>query len=248
MVPTRISIEGSQGPLETFLATPTKATSLEPLLLLCHGLPLNRDGGRIASLQLPELGERIAVESEWAVGVASLRSVGESPGVFSASGWIEDLAQVISMLGEGRSSIALAGFGIGGAVALRMAAEDERIRGVATMATPSNLAAWCGDPERFALARQRAGVSGPDGLKSANEIFNDVVALDPLEAASLIPPKRMLLVHGSNDPIVPGSAAREVVDAAEGHAELRIIQGAGHWLRADPRMFATLIGWLDHLR
>jgi hypothetical protein len=26
---------------------------------------------------------------------------------------------------------------------------------------------------------------------------------------------------------------------------LRIIQGAGHWLRADPRMVATLVGWMD---
>jgi len=38
------------------------------------------------------------------------------------------------------------------------------------------------------------------------------------------------------------------VAAADGRAELRLIQGAGHQLRADPRMVATLLGWLDRHR
>lgn len=247
MVPTRISIEGPAGLLETFVAAPQKGTDLEPLLLLCHGLPLNRDGGRIASLQLPELGERIAAESGWAVGIASLRSVGGSPGSFTATGWREDLGAVISMLGEGRSSVALAGFGIGGALALRVAADDERVRGVAALASPSRLASWSGDAETFLAACRRAGVVDPEEVLDPQALVDDLLAIDPLEAASRIPPKRMMVVHGSNDPIVPSSAARELVDAAEGHAEMRIIQGAGHWLRADPRMFATLLGWLDRL-
>jgi putative redox protein len=245
---TRFGIEGTSGPLESYVASPRKAMHFEPLLMLCHGLPLNRDGGRTASLQLPELSERLAAESGWAVAVTSLRGVGGSPGTFSASGWKEDLSTVVTTLGEGRSSIVLAGFGFGGSLALRMAAEDERIRGVAALATPAHLDAWCGEAERMTAACHLAGVVGAEPLLEPELLVADVLALDPLEAAALVPPKRMMVVHGSSDPIVPVSAARELVDAAQGHAELRVIQGAGHWLRADPRMFATLLGWLDRLR
>jgi putative redox protein len=36
-----------------------------------------------------------------------------------------------------------------------------------------------------------------------------------------------------------------VLADAHGHAELRIIDGAGHQLRYDPRAVAVLLGWLD---
>ena len=54
-----------------------------------------------------------------------------------------------------------------------------------------------------------------------------------------------MIVHGGDDAVVPVAQARMLVDAADGHAELRIVQGAGHWLRPDPRMVATLLGWLE---
>ncbi len=243
-----IPVAGESGVINTELATAPKATASGQLLLLCHGLPLSRGGGRIASQLLPDLAERVSAESGWTVAVASLRGVGLSPGTFSASGWRKDLATVIAELTPGHTGVVLAGFGLGGALALRMAVDDEDVRGVATFATPADLGAWCGPAEQFAASCQRAGVVDKEPLMAPNQLVADVLALDPLGAAALIPPRRMMIVHGSDDPIVPLSAARQLVDAAEGHAELRIIQGAGHWLRADPRMVATLMGWLDRLR
>jgi putative redox protein len=199
----------------------------------------------VASLQLPELGERLTAESGWSVGVASLRGVGDSPGTFSIPGWKDDLTTVMNALLGERDHLALAGFGLGGALALRVAVEDERVRGVATLATASDLTDFCGDPSEFARACERAGVVGPEEINDSGQLARDVVGLDPLAAAALLPPRRLLFVHGSNDPIAPEQSARALVQAAGGHAELRIIQGAGHWLRADPRMFATLLGWLD---
>jgi fermentation-respiration switch protein FrsA (DUF1100 family) len=75
-----------------------------------------------------------------------------------------------------------------------------------------------------------------------------VVAFDPLASIALVPPRRILVVHGAEDRLVVVEEARQLVAAAAGPAELRIIQGAGHWLRSDPRMVATLIGWLDRNR
>jgi putative redox protein len=53
------------------------------------------------------------------------------------------------------------------------------------------------------------------------------------------------LVHGSDDPTVPVSDARALADAAGGDADLRVIPGAGHRLRHDPRAVAALMGWME---
>jgi putative redox protein len=74
------------------------------------------------------------------------------------------------------------------------------------------------------------------------------MAIDPLSAITKIPPRRLLIGHGTDDQEIPVSDARDLVNAAEGRAEMRLIQGAGHQLRADPRMVATLLGWLDRHR
>ena len=230
------------------MATPPRALDAERLLLLCHGLPLSRDGGRLASRLLPELAERLAGESGWTTVVASLRGVGSSPGTFSASGWRADLRVVIDELIGDRKGISLVGFGFGGALALRTAADDLRVRGVAALATPADLAAWCGPPSVFAEACERAGVVGNQPLEDPDVLVGDVLAIDPLSAVAEIPPRRIMIVHGADDAIVPARAARQLVDAANGRAELRIVAGAGHWLRSDPRMVATVLGWLDRQR
>lgn len=65
--------------------------------------------------------------------------------------------------------------------------------------------------------------------------------------ASRVAPRPLLVVHGSDDDLVPVFDARVLVDA-HGSAELRIMNGAGHRLRHDPRAIAVLLGWLDRQR
>jgi putative redox protein len=60
-------------------------------------------------------------------------------------------------------------------------------------------------------------------------------------------PRSMLVVHGTDDDTVPDFDARVISDA-HGSAEMRIIAGAGHHLRDDPRAVAVLLGWLDRER
>ena len=43
---------------------------------------------------------------------------------------------------------------------------------------------------------------------------------------------------------MPVADARALADAGRPNAELRLVQGAGHRLRHDPRAIATLLGWL----
>jgi pimeloyl-ACP methyl ester carboxylesterase len=57
----------------------------------------------------------------------------------------------------------------------------------------------------------------------------------------------LLVVHGTDDDLVPDFDARVVADT-HGSAELRLVGGAGHQLRHDPRAVAILLGWLDRQR
>jgi putative redox protein len=53
-----------------------------------------------------------------------------------------------------------------------------------------------------------------------------------------------MIVHGTLDDVVPLSDARVLADSAV-DCELRVITGAGHRLRHDPRAVAVLLGWME---
>ncbi|GIS34160.1 MAG: hypothetical protein Ct9H90mP5_06090 [Acidimicrobiaceae bacterium] len=72
-------------------------------------------------------------------------------------------------------------------------------------------------------------------------------SMQTIEAAEGKGEKPLLLVHGSDDRVVPSFDARVLADA-HGSADLRIIDGATHRLRFDPRTTAVLIGWLDRIK
>jgi putative redox protein len=66
----------------------------------------------------------------------------------------------------------------------------------------------------------------------------------PVADVSALAPRPLLVIHGSDDEAVPHFDSRVLSDA-HGSADLRIIAGAGHALRHDPRAIAILLGWLD---
>jgi uncharacterized protein len=235
--------------LDLRIATSNTRPVAGHVLILVHGLPRAMGMGRQAAGLLPELATHLSTESGWMVATGTLSGVGASQGTFSASQWRRDLSRIVTRMSQGEQRISLAGFGFGGALALACAAEDERVRGVATFAAPAHLEPWCGSAQALREAVQVAGVVGNEkDLLGADELYRDVLAIDPLGAIAKIPPRRLLVGHGTEDQEVPVSDARDLVAAADGRAELRLIQGAGHQLRADPRMVATLLGWLDRHR
>jgi putative redox protein len=52
-----------------------------------------------------------------------------------------------------------------------------------------------------------------------------------------------LVLHGDKDDITPVEDGERLA-AEHGSAEYRLLQGAGHELRHDPRAIAILLGWL----
>jgi hypothetical protein len=54
-------------------------------------------------------------------------------------------------------------------------------------------------------------------------------------------------MHGDRDDLTPLENGRAIAEA-HGSAELRVLSGAGHELRHDPRAVAILMGWLRRQR
>ena len=239
-------LEGPSGVLRCY-STALSPTDGGATLVLAHELPLVVRSAADTGRTFPALADRLAEESGWRVVTATLRGAGGSEGDFSVRGWLEDLAFVTAHE-IGDEPLWMAGFGLGGAMALRLAAGEENIRGVASMGTAIDLSAWVARPDVVVTRCRESGVITTPGFpEDLGAWADDLAALDPLGAAAALGDRSLLVMHGLSDTEVPVADARALADVAPG-SEIRLIPGAGHWLRADPRVVATLLGWLERRR
>jgi uncharacterized protein len=247
------AIEGPAGSLMVHVASGAAApsASASSAVVLVHDFPLEPASAERTGRTLPMLADRLAEESGWRVLAGCLRGVGGSDGDFSPCGWMDDVRAFVGHAGQLAvgGGVWVVGFGVGGTVALCEAAADERVRGVGCLGSPASLEAWAQDPKAMLATARRIGV-----VRSA-EFPADVVAwarqfteLRPLVAARALEKREVLVVHGSDDDDVPVADAKQMADAAGRAGELRVLAGAGHRLRGDPRALAMLIGWLERQR
>lgn len=242
------TIESSGIRLSGHLARPAApGVAPSPGLVLCHGFPAGPGGAATSGQTYPELADRLAADTGWTVLTFNFRGTGASEGDFSLGGWLDDLrAATDHLLLEGVSGVYLAGSSTGGALALCQAAEDERIRGVATLSAPADFAHWAEDPLHFLEHARSIGVVQhpafpPDPIAWARELHE----IRPVSVIGKIPPRPILLVHGADDEVVRLDDARVLADAAGDAVELRVLSEAGHRLRHDPRAIALILGWME---
>ena len=220
-----------------------------PAVVLCHGYP-STGTAVTAPESMPELADRIATEMGWGALAFAYRGCGGSEGQFSLGGWIDDIAAAVAFaeVAVRPLGIWLAGFGTGGSLAVCAAAADPRIQGVAALGAPGDFDDWASHPRRLLEHGREVGVitdpTFPPSLDAWSRELRDIRAVACVAAYS---PRPLLVVHGSDDEVVPPFDARVLADA-HGSAELRFIHGAGHALRHDPRTVAVLLGWLDRQR
>jgi putative redox protein len=217
-------------------------------LVLCHGFPSGPRGAAVSAESYPQLADRLAADTGWTVLSFNFRGTGDSEGDFSLGGWMADLQLAVGHLlaDEGVAGVWLAGFSTGGALAICTAAEDPRVSGVAALAAPADFGNWADDPRRFLdYAREVGVVRHRDFPADVTTWERELREIRAAAVVGKIPPRPLLIVHGSDDDVVPMVDARQLADAADGNVELRVLTGAGHRLRHDPRAIAVLIGWLD---
>ena len=218
-----------------------------PSVVLAHGYPSDVSTAAVAASALPELADRLAAEMGWLAMALAFRGCGGSEGSFSLGGWLEDLRAAVDHLraNEQVSGVWLVGYGTGGALAICAAADDPHVRGVASLGAPADFDDWASHPKRLLEHAREVGMIGEATFPSDfDDWTRELRDLRAVSCAAHLAPRPLLIVHGSDDDLVPVFDARVLVDA-HGAAELRIMNGAGHRLRHDPRAVAVLLGWLD---
>lgn len=194
--------------------------------------------------------DRVASEMGWTGLTFTFRGCGTSEGDFSLQGWVDDLRAAIDHLEEeaAPSGIWVIGTNTGGSLAACVAADDQRVRGLALLAARADFDDWAAQPRRFLEhSREIGAVKRPGFPSSIEEWGRELRRFRPADAARRYAPRPLLLMHGADDHIVPPADSR-VLAQAHGSAELQVIPGAGHRLRHDPRAMAMLFGWLDRQR
>ena|SRR5690606_1177108 len=220
-----------------------------PAVVLCHGFPSSVRADAVAETAA-ELADRIATEMGWVALAIAFKGCDESGGNFSLRGWIDDIHAAVAHVEQAVHPLGIwvVGFGTGGALAVCAGADDQRIRGVAALAAPGDFDDWASHPRRLLQhAREMGAIRDPDYPPAFDAWSRELKEIRAVACVQKYAPRPLLVVHGSDDDLVPSFDARILADA-HGSAELRLINGAGHALRHDPRAVAVLLGWLDRQR
>ena len=221
-----------------------------PGLVICHGFPGQPREHLDTGVSYYELAERVATDVGWISLAFTYRGCGESESNFSLAGWVADILNAVHHLDsfEDVTSVYVAGFGTGGALAIVAAAADELIRGVAAVSPPADFDDWKDDPDGLiGYARTVGVISDPDFPSDVDAWRRELSEIKPVEAAGQMADRPLLLLHGADDEVIPVFDTRVLADA-HGAADLRLISGAGHRLRFDPRAVAVFIGWLTRVQ
>jgi pimeloyl-ACP methyl ester carboxylesterase len=190
----------------------------------CHGMLSGKDGVKHTRLA-DELGLH---------GVPLLRfdfaGRGESEGdVFdmSYSNDIEDVDAAIDWLQkQGVTRVGLFGSSMGGAVALLAAARDERIVTIATLAAIGYPAAIADRyPDQARAFEVQGFVDSPVG-RIGRGFMDDAVQHDVVSAVSIVRAP-ILVMHGTDDTVVPQTDALDIATAAL-NASLDLVDGGDH--------------------
>lgn len=247
----KVTIKGQAGELEGWLARPERVPGNgRPGLVIAPGFPTDSGGGANSFRTLPDLADRIADHARMVTLAFAFRGLASSHGHFSLDGWRRDLHSAVDYLREVDGfdgSLWILGFGTGGALSVDVAAADGDIAGLVCVAAPADFQDWASRPRELLSHARRCGAISdsnypPDFGRWAKELqgVSTVAAARRLADAGTA----MMVLHGSNDNAVPALDARAIADA-HGDADLRILEGARHHLRHDPRAIATAIGFLD---
>ncbi|MCU1453276.1 MAG: hypothetical protein JWN46_1422 [Acidimicrobiales bacterium] len=235
--------------LTAYVAHPPTSTPRPPALVLCHGFPHGTLGSAAAGASFPQLADRIANEG-WRVLTFAFRGCGTSDGNFSLGGWLDDLLAAIVRvreLGESRG-VWLAGFGTGGALCVSAGARRPEVEGVAALGAPADFDDWSHHPRRLLQhARDIGAITDPTFPQQLDAWTRELREIRPVNDARTLGDRPFLVLHGAEDESVPSFDARVLGDA-HGGSEMRIIPGAAHDLRHDPRAISILLGWLDRER
>lgn len=225
-----------------------------PLLILCHGVPRAKpipeeekkkeeeDGGYAA------LAERCLTEG-FPCFHFNFRGTGESGGNFDVLGWTRDLAAVLDYWEERdhyKKGFYLWGFSVGGAVSCCVAAVDSRVKALVMAASPARfktiITPW--DLERRLDGFRKTGIiRDPSFPPDPGKWLKDTYSVNPLEYIAKVAPRPLLIIHGTEDEVIPVAHAEALYKQAGDSAEFLLLNNAGHQLRREPEAVTQCLEW-----
>ena len=242
-----VTISSGESELLAQVYSSETASVVKHGVLILHGFPSKDLEAELVTSGLDALALRAVSQIDCKTMVLGMSGCGGSGGNFSLSGWVKDASSAVSYLCEeyGITHNWIVGFGTGGAVGLVAAADSESVAGVATLGSPADFDDWHADPNGLLeFAKQIGAITEkgfPDDIESWQAELSEVRAV---AAASKFSSKSLMVIHGSEDTVVPHFDARIIADE-HGSADLRFINGGAHQLKHDPRAIAVLLGWLS---
>jgi pimeloyl-ACP methyl ester carboxylesterase len=218
-------------------------------VLLLHGVP-SINPPEPGDLGYPGLAERLAGQG-FAAAWIDMRAARSSPGYFSIEGWVRDATAAARALGELEEltglKVAIVGSSAGGAVATVALRRGAPAHALALLAAPAEWVSYAGHPrEGLRRITEEAGMAVSPEAESDPaawaEEFTSVTTRDAIGELDV----PILIVHGTDDPVVPVEHAHRIAERAPA-AELHIIEGAGHQLRKVPEAMIIVERWLDRV-
>ena len=219
-------------------------------LCLCHGIPGGKEGkppvkSRAGSYE--ELAERFREEGFFTF-TFNFRGTGESGGNFDLLDWTKDLGTVIDYLESFPEirEINLMGFSGGAATALHQTARDERISSLILAACPADMGFLINRnnlEEVIHRLREIGIIRDPGFPPDPLEWMNRALSVRPEKDIPRVAPRRVLILHGTEDELIPLEHAHRLYRAAREPKKLLLVEGAGHRLRKYNRVAELTAEW-----
>jgi dipeptidyl aminopeptidase/acylaminoacyl peptidase len=140
------------------------------------------------------------------------------------------LDEVVATRGYSRESVALVGSSAGGMTALCTAARFPGVAAAVAVAYPvTDIAALDEGTHRFEAHYNRSLIGAPEETIAISKERSPVSLAEPLSRTSI------LIVHGSDDPVVPIEQSRRLVESLREYGadvEFTVFEGEGHGFRS----------------
>jgi len=238
-------LEGPVGELRYYVTAGDDDAPAPRTLLVCHELPHSRGAAANVGATYPELADRLAEESGWRVSAATLRGAG-SPRASSRrrAGWRRVL-RLRHAIGPDERRAGSSGSASVGSWPCDWRPRTPACAGWACLGTPADLSGAITDPTRMLAVcrRKRGGAPGAVGRGLASW-SSQLADLDPLGAAASL---GTVACCSSTAPTTTRSRRRQrgpsPCGARPGRAPASSRPPGTGW--RDPRVLASLIGWLE---
>ncbi len=211
------------------------------IVVIGHGVTGNKDRPALIAL----------AEGLAAAGISALRfsfsGNGESEGAFTESTItkeVADLGKVIDTLSEYK--VCYVGHSMGGAVGVLRASMDERIEALVSLAGMVHTKAFAEREFGDAIPDEGFMWDDPD-CPLSQAYMDDVATIDSVaeHASKFAVP--WLLVHGTEDDIVPIEDSHDILQFANEETELLELPSVDHVFSDDgtPIMVEKVVAWID---